>query len=184
MKIIDIEDDVLAALEKQVRGFNDTPSAVIRRLLEQAARPETGMKKEPAIQTNNHTTNPFTPLVTSPAYLMANAGGRYLQILAFLRKLHGDQEFARLETIRFGGRVYFARDPQTIENSGSSTNPKPIPGSTVFALSTLSNAAKRKIITDVLRLFKYHPTVVGAVVGTLPDSGITKSRQFDYPLTT
>jgi negative regulator of replication initiation len=109
MKIIDIEDDVLAALEKQVRGFNDTPSAVIRRLLEQAARPETGMKKEPAIQTNNHTTNPFTPLVTSPAYLMANAGGRYLQILAFLRKLHGDQEFARLETIRFGGRVYFAR---------------------------------------------------------------------------
>src|SRR5206468_601797 len=130
---------------------------------------------------NGQVDNPFSPLLTSPTYLMANAGGRYFQILAFLHQLHGEDQFAQLESYRFGNRIYFARDAQAIENSGSSTNPKPIPGTGFFGLSTLSNAAKRKIINDVLRTFNYPSTVIGAVVATLPDSGIVKSRQFVYP---
>jgi negative modulator of initiation of replication len=182
MKTIEIEDDVFAALEKRVRGFGDTPSTVIRRLLAQDAPP--ALRSGPPLgpQPSGDPDNPFSPLLTSPTYLMANAGGRFFQILAFLHQLQGEDQFAQLETYRFGNRVYFARDPKTIENSGSSTNPKPIPGTRFFALSTLSNAAKRRIITDVLRSFNYPGNVIGAALATLPDSGIVKSRQFAYPV--
>ena len=180
MKTIDIEDDVFAALEKQVRGFNDTPSSAIRRLLAQApsAVPQ---PDHPAGQLpNGPPTNPFAPLLGSPSYLMANAGSRYFQLLAFLHQLQGEGQFAQLETANFGGRAYFARDAATIEQSGSSTNPKPIPGTKFFALSTLSNSAKRKIISDILRRFTYHRTVITEVLSTIPDSGIVKSRHAVY----
>ncbi len=180
MKTIEIEDDVLAALEKMVRGFNDTPSTVIRRLLAQDAPPAPRPGRQSVQQPSGDPDNPFSPLLTSPTYLMANAGNRYFQILAFLHQLQGEDQFAQLETYRFGNRVYFARDPKTIENSGSSTNPKPVPGTRFVALSTLSNAAKRRIITDVLRSFNYPASVISTVLATLPDSGIVKSRQLPY----
>jgi len=170
MKTIEIDDDVFAALEKRVRGFNDTPNTVIRRLLQKSEHSEPKADAQPR-QTNGAAANPFTSLVTSPQYLMANAGSRYFQLLAFIHQIHGEEVFSQLTTHKFGGRVYFADNLDAIEKSGTSTNPKPIPGTKFFALSTLSNAAKRKIITDVLRLLRYSPAVIGVV----------KSAQFVYP---
>lgn len=177
MKTIEIDDEVFAALEKRVRGFNETPNSIIRRLLE---RPETHAEPDPPAVIADGV-NPFTPLVTSTTYLMANAGSRYLQILSFIHQIHGEGVFAQLTRHNFGGRVYFADNPDAIEKSGSSTNPRQIPGTKFYALTTLSNAAKRKLITDVLRLLKYSPTVIGHVIMTMPDSGIVKSTQFVYP---
>ncbi len=177
MRTIEIDDDVFASLERRVCGFNDTPSSVIRRLLSQDTSPPPSKSPRP----DGHADNPFSPLLTSPTYLVANAGSRYFQILAFLHKLQGEEQFAQLETYHLGNRVYFARDAQAIESRGRSTNPKPVPGTRFFALSTLSNAAKRKIIHDVLTTFNYSGSAIRAVVATLPDSGIVKSRQRNYP---
>ena len=176
MKTIEIQDDVYQALEKQVRGFNDTPSSVIRRLLAQAAASSRGPETKPEDKPNGTLANPFSTLLASPKYSMANAGERYFQLLSFLHQLHGEEQFSQLTTVRFGGRTYFAHTAEAIEESGSSTNPKPIPGTKLYALSTLSNSAKRKLITAILRLFKYDQPIINQVIATLPDSGITKPR--------
>lgn len=177
MKTIEVDDDVFTGLEHLVRGFNDTPNSVIRRLLQAAKAPAKAVE-ERAISTrpeagDNH---PFHALITSSSYLVANAGGRYFQILSFLHQQHGREQFERLTTHAFGGRVYFARDSKVIERSGNSTNPKLIPGTAFYALSTLSNAAKRNVLRQALTLFNYPPAIIAQVVATIPDSGITKPR--------
>ena len=182
MKNTPIEDDVLAALEKLVVGFNETPSSVIRRLLEKSGNiAPIGASATAGNPANGSQPNPFSDLLKSPAYLMANAGKRYFQVLAFLHQLHGEDEFAKITTYKFGGRIYFADNAEAIAASGHSTNPKPIPGTKFFALSTLSNAAKRRILGDVLLLFKYQPSIIGQVIATMPDSAEAKTAQFVYP---
>jgi len=171
MKTISIEDDVLAALEKQAIGFNDTPSSVIRRLLEKsgelpAATRPTSVKK--GSSTNGNHANPFSDLLKSPAYLTASAGQKYFQILAALHRLQGEAEFSKINNYEFEGRIYIANNVEAIEIGSNSTHPKPILGTKFFARSTLTNAAKRKILSDVLLLF-YPPSIIGQVLATMPD---------------
>jgi negative regulator of replication initiation len=173
MKTISIEDDVLAALEKQVAGFNDTPSSVIRRLLEKSGKlaPATSATSpKTRASTNGNHANPFSDLLKSPAYQTASAGQKYFQVLAAVHRLQGEAEFSRINNYEFEGRIYIANNVEAIEIGSNSTHPKPIPGTKFFARSTLTNAAKRKILSDVLLLF-YPPSIIGQVLATIPDSG-------------
>jgi hypothetical protein len=98
----------------------------------------------------------------------ASAGQKYLQILAALHRLQGEAEFSKINNYEFEGRIYIANTVEAIEIGSNSTNPKPIPGTKFFARSTLTNAAKRKILGDVLLLF-YSPSIIGQVLATMPD---------------
>jgi negative regulator of replication initiation len=171
MKTISIEDDVLAALEKEAVGFNDTPSSVIRRLLEKSGK-LTAATSEASAKTrassNGKHTNPFSDLLKSPAYMTASAAQKYFQVLAALHRLQGEAEFSKINNYEFEGRIYIANNVEAIEIGSNSTHPKPIPGTKFFARSTLTNAAKRKILGDVLLSF-YSPSIIGQVLATMPD---------------
>jgi negative modulator of initiation of replication len=172
MKTISIEDDVLAALEKQAIGFNDTPSSVIRRLLEKSgnlAAATSATSAKTGASTNGNHGNPFSDLLKSPAYMTASAGQKYLQLLAALHRLQGEAEFSKINSYDFEGRIYVANNVEAIEIGSNSTNPRPIPGTKFFARSTLTNAAKRKILSEVLLLFNYSPSIIGQVLATMPD---------------
>jgi negative modulator of initiation of replication len=174
MKTISIEDDVLSALEDQVVGFNDTPSSVIRRLLEKSGKlaARTGAisatSAKTGASTNGKHAHPFSDLLKSPAYVTASAGQKYFQVLAALYRLQGEAEFSKINNYEFEGRIYIANNVEAIEIGSNSTNPRPIPGTNFFARSTLTNAAKRKILSDVLLLF-YPPSIIGQVLATMPD---------------
>lgn len=182
---ISIEDDVLAALEKQAIGFNETPGSVIRRLLEKscdlAVAPRetaTGAKKRAS---NGKRGNPFSDLLNSPTYVTASGLQKYFQVLAALHRLQGEAEFSKLNNYEFEGRIYIANNVEAIEIGSNSTKPKPIPGTKFFARSTLTNAAKRKILGDVLLLF-YPPAIVADVLATVPDSAEASSSPLSYKL--
>lgn len=186
MKTIIIEDDVLAALEKQAIGFNDTPGSVIRRLLEKSGElapapraTATGAKRRAS--TNGNRGNPFSDLLNSPTYVTASGLQKYFQVLAALHRLQGEAEFSKINNYEFEGRIYIANNVEAIEIGSNSTNPKPIPGTKFFARSTLTNAAKREILGDVLLLF-YPPAVIADVLATVPDSAATSSSPLTYKL--
>src|SRR5690349_20651507 len=105
MKTISIEEDVLAALEKLVVGFNDTPGSVIRRLLEEsgklepatsAIRATTGTRAKAVAATNGNRGNPFADLLKSPTYVAASGVQKYFQVLAALLRLQGEAEFSKI----------------------------------------------------------------------------------------
>ena len=190
MKTISIEDDVLAALEKQAVGFNDTPGSVIRRLLEEsgklapvtsAARAASTTSAKKGASTNENRRDPFADLLRSPTYVTASGVQKYFQVLAALHRLQGEGEFSKINNFEFEGRIYIANNVEAIEIGSNSTNPRPIPGTKFFARSTLTNAAKRKILSDVLLLF-YPPSVIGQVLATLPDAADAPSSPLSYKL--
>jgi negative modulator of initiation of replication len=184
MKTISIEDDVLAALEKQVIGFNDTPSSVIRRLLEKSGKLAAGTSASSAktgASTNGNHANPFSDLLKSPTYVTASSGQKYLQLLAALHRLQGEAEFSKINSYEFEGRIYVANNVEAIEIGSNSTNPRPIPGTKFFARSTLTNVAKRKILSDVLLLFNYPPSIIGQVLATMPDPADASSSFTSLP---
>lgn len=93
---------------------------------------------------------------------------RYLALLSWLHSRHPER-FAAIQDIPFGGRKYFSHNASDITVSAGVTAKK-IPKSDFFALGTLSNDAKRKIIDRLLNFFGYPPDQVKIVLREMPES--------------
>jgi hypothetical protein len=77
-------------------------------------------------------------------------------VRAWLSKKHG-ADFSMVQHCKGRGRIYFALNPQSILETGNSTNPKRIPGSDFWVCTTLSNKLKGQIIDGVLVILGYPP---------------------------
>ncbi len=88
---------------------------------------------------------------------------KFLRILSWAYKKH-PTEFERLLTIEGRRRKYFARDMRTLMDSGSSTNPRPIPESPYWVVTNNSTAKKAEILSDVFRVLGYKTEDVQAML--------------------
>jgi negative regulator of replication initiation len=180
MKTIQLEDDVFAALENKVRGFNDSPNDVIKRLLGEFGESNNSVPRKPnptiAPSGASQKVSAIVQLVQSPKYLMGDAKDRYFAVLEFFYRHHRN-EFSLLENYRRGKRVNFARSAKTIEESGSSTFPEQIPNTPYYVLTNLSNPRKRQILEDILKMFKYSSSEIAIVLNSIPDSGISRPKR-------
>jgi negative regulator of replication initiation len=180
MKTIQLEDDVFAALESNVRGFNDSPNDVIKRLLGEFGESNNSVPKKPnptiAPSSASQKVSAIVQLVQSPKYLMGDAKDRYFAVLEFFYRHHRN-EFSLLENYRRGRRINFARSAKTIEESGSSTFPEQIPNTPYYVLTNLSNPRKRQILEDILKMFKYPISEITIVLKSIPDSGISRPKR-------
>jgi negative modulator of initiation of replication len=142
VKTIEIDNDVYEALLGKVRDFGDTPNLVLRREL------NIGGSGMPV------TTSPETPLqefLASTEFRFAKgAVGRFLAVLSWLYKKDAGT-FAVVEDIRGRGRIYFSKSVQELEQSGRSVNPKKIPGSPYWVITTTPTDLKQQIIGEVMR---------------------------------
>jgi negative regulator of replication initiation len=178
MKTIDIEDAVFQALEKLVKGFDEKPNDVIKRLLFTAASAPRAV--EPAIGLKaGSKKDPLVEFVESPEYLCCDAKARYFGVLRFLFKNH-PQEFVKLDGYKRGKRIQISKDAMTIERSGHSTIPQKLDGTPYWVLSNLSNLRKRAILEDALRYFHYPNEIIDPVLKSIPDSGISRSKRLQH----
>jgi negative regulator of replication initiation len=177
MMTIDIDDAVFRALEKRVKGFGETPNDVIKRLLSTPA--SSPVVCEPMNELK-HTeqTHPLVEFVESPEYLCRDARGRYFAVLDFLHKNH-PAEFVKLDGFKRGKRVQISTAAAVIEKSGKSTQPQKLEETPYWVLSNLSNVRKRAILQDVLPYFHYSNSIIDAVLKSIPDSGISRSKRID-----
>ena len=53
--------------------------------------------------------------------------------------------------IKGRGRLYFAKDAQTLEENGKSVNPKQIPGTPYWVITTTSTPLKQEILGLVMK---------------------------------
>lgn len=148
MAQIEIEPDVLALLRLEARKENGDLSACLRRLIQHA-----NAKKGPKRRSLDHIPDELSPESLKEQYPTAIL--RFMCLLGWLAKKHGS-DFSMAQHYRGrGGRVYIAKSPNPILESGNSTNPKQIPESEFWACTNLSNKLKGQIVDGVMTILGY-----------------------------
>ena len=82
---------------------------------------------------------------------------RVEQFLAILSALHGahSAEFAKVLDVKGRNRLYFAKSKEELLKSGSSTNPKQVPGSQYWVVTNNNTAKKVSMLTQVANVLSY-----------------------------
>jgi negative regulator of replication initiation len=99
-----------------------------------------------------------------------SAINKYLTVLGWVNK-NRPTEFLKILDFRRGDRLYFGKSQRQVEDSGEGIDAKQIPGSDIWAMSTLDNRTKRNLLADLLSLFGFHAGEINVVVDSIPDSG-------------
>lgn len=151
MPQVELDMDVVALLRLEARKDGDDLSECVRRLISNAH----GKKASKRIALED-VRIPERLAPESLANSYPSAILRFMCALGWLSKKHG-AEFAMVQHYTGRGRTYFARDPQTILDGGSSTNPKRIPESEFWVCTNLSNKMKSQILDGVMTILGYPP---------------------------
>lgn len=146
MKTIEIEEDIHQHLLHNTIDFGETPSTVLRRLLGLTVAPR---------EEENEKKSEIDKIITSTDFIFARGVvGKFLVLLSELHKLDSTT-FTRVEGIQGRGRVYFATDEDTLHKNGRSVNPKRIPNTKYWVITTTPTDLKQDIIERVMRLYKF-----------------------------
>ena len=160
LKPIDLDIDIHQYLLRNSSYYGEPASDILRRCLRLP-----GPVTEPAAVADH--ASELDQFLRSPAFIYAKgAVGRFLAVLGWLYK-KGPAEFHKVENIKGRGRLYFAKDAQTLHNAGRSVNPKRIPNSPYWVITTTPTNLKQEILTNVMRTFGVPATDIQKVTTAL-----------------
>lgn len=160
MRTIEIEQDIHDYLLQRVQSFGESASDVLRRELGLD-----GTTNEEKISTA--AIHELEEILSSSEVRMARGVvGKFLNILGAVAEQKGE-EFSLILAIQGRGRVYFARSQKEIEQSGNSTQPKQIPGTTYWAMTNSPTSQKQSILKEVLEGLGYSSKAVKAAVSAI-----------------
>jgi len=149
MKTIDIEEDIYSHLIKNIAVFGESESSVLRRLLGLSPGSSPAVPSSPAEKPE------FNKVLASSEFTYARGVvGRFLVALRWLHD-RDPKGFAVVLNIRGRGRLYFAKDAGTLEDSGRSVNPKQIPSTPYWVITTTPTSLKQEILTLVMKELGY-----------------------------
>lgn len=161
MKTITIEEDVYDHIMDQVASSGQDPSAVLRDELgiptPSENRPENG-EDERQISEGSRELEEY--LDSSRPEAHSTAAGRYLAILSEVYDQNADLFEEVEERVTGQSRKYFSKSADELASSGSSVNPKQIPGTPYYATTNNSTSKKQERIERVLRLLGYDDRVI------------------------
>jgi negative modulator of initiation of replication len=80
--------------------------------------------------------------------------GRFLVLLGWLYEKHRPY-FDKVESIKGRGRLYFAKSEHALNDAGKSVNPKQIPNSPFWVITTSPTDLKQQMIRAVMFAFGY-----------------------------
>ncbi len=166
MKTLHIEDELFNEINKLATGIF-THSDVIRKLLRQNLVPNSEIQTADAKITSPQQGS-ITEFVQSSRYqAVRKTGDRYLIVLSWINK-HRPNEFKKVEDFQRGKRKYFAKNSESILESGKGNiKAKQIPGSPFWTLVTLDSSSMRSVLTDVLHLTGFKIDEIKTVVETI-----------------
>ena len=142
VKTIEIDDEVFGALLKSVNDFGETPNSVLRRVLGVSGVSGSAPPKGRL---------PIEDFFASTEFRFAQGVvGRFLAVLSWLYRQKKDQ-FSVVEGIRGRGRLYFSKSADELERAGRSVNPKKIPESPYWVITTTPTDLKQEILSDVMK---------------------------------
>jgi negative regulator of replication initiation len=170
---IEIDEDVYAAIERNAVGLNKKANDVLRKLFNLSPTAQVAIPARPA--TIGKSLDSF--LQSSEYLRVSTADEKYLCLISWLCKNHPLLKDS-LDNYSPRTRIPFSRNRKAIEDSaGGEIVIKPIPDVGFFAMVTLSNPSKRKVISKVLEIAGYDNQQIQNALKTLPDSGIQRGNK-------
>lgn len=145
MKTIAVESDVYSHLLEQIALTGESVSAFLRQRL--------GINSAASVSAG--TTSDLDEALSGTDFRYAKGVvGRFLAILTWLYQRH-QADFERVEKIKGRGRLYFAKSPQLLEEAGNNVNPKQIPKSPFWVITTTPTILKQEMLGNVMQAFGY-----------------------------
>jgi negative modulator of initiation of replication len=165
MKTLPIENDVFDLLANRSLQLGRTASDLLREWL---AGAPTSLGANALVSDTE--LDPLVAFMRSPQFKsIPRAVDQYLQVLGWLNKHHAGK-FPQVATeLPMGGRKYFAYSQQEITGKGY-TGPRPIPNSSLWALTAMANDHKKRVLGHVLSFLGYSADLVALILAEFPDS--------------
>jgi negative modulator of initiation of replication len=163
MKSIQIDDDLYHFIASQTQHIGESASDILRRLV----MPESTDESNPSSNISELVTKEdaanesgVTPVCQAQAVFDELQGqqlqaipkmvDRWLLVLSILYK-HHNQSFVKVLGMSGRNRTYFAKDKDTLLETGSSTNPKNVPGSDYWVITNNNTVKKINMLKGVAR---------------------------------
>jgi len=160
MKTISIDEDLYELLRHNA-DLEESASSVLRRLLRinsSHSTPARSVETQVPLTSGDKQSlrREVLDLLVSPKIQAQNGAiGRFLTVLGWLYE-QDPETFAKIVYVRGRKRIYFAKDAKTLNESGESVNPQPIPGTPYWVVTNNDTAKKQAMLEQVLRLFQYN----------------------------
>ncbi|HET8816850.1 MAG TPA: replication initiation regulator SeqA [Pseudidiomarina sp.] len=150
-KRIEIDDELYRFIASHTQHIGESASAILRRLLGlEATETVIGRPILAAGESTQKVAERKVFDVMSRADLAGQRSvvSRFLIILSMLHRCH-NQSFQCVLDISGRDRQYFATSAEALEASGTSTNPKQIPGAPYYVVTNNNTTRKKSMLTQV-----------------------------------
>jgi len=180
MKSIKIEDDLYHFIASQTQDIGESASDILRRLV----MPESILNISDKNNVEEVTTSSSMQNIVndsqsavqvcqSSAVLIELEGQqlqaipkiveRWLLVLSIIHK-HNTQQFAKVLGMSGRNRTYFATDKDKLLETGSSTNPKNVPGSDYWVITNNNTVKKINMLKDVAEQVGFNVTEIEQLI--------------------
>jgi negative modulator of initiation of replication len=165
MKSIQIEEDLYHFIASQTQDIGESASDILRRLV----MPESllnsvqdnsvdgtvsgdslinNSKAADNVEQACQSSAVFTELEGQQLQAIPKMVERWLLVLSIIYK-HNSQQFIKVLGMSGRNRTYFATDKETLLATGSSTNPKNVPGSDYWVITNNNTVKKINMLKEV-----------------------------------
>jgi negative modulator of initiation of replication len=165
MKSIQIEDDLYHFIASQTQDIGESASDILRRLVMPDLLPNTeqyiSIEKTTLVNSvesavgNTQSTEQtcqasavFSELEGQQLQAIPKIVERWLLVLSIIHK-HHTQQFIKVLGMSGRNRTYFATTKETLLATGSSTNPKNVPGSDYWVITNNNTVKKMNMLKEV-----------------------------------
>jgi negative modulator of initiation of replication len=165
MKSIQIEDDLYHFIASQTQDIGESASDILRRLVMPELLPNTeqyiSIEKTTLVNSvesavgNTQSTEQtcqasavFSELEGQQLQAIPKIVERWLLVLSIIHK-HHTQQFIKVLGMSGRNRTYFATTKETLLATGSSTNPKNVPGSDYWVITNNNTVKKINMLKEV-----------------------------------
>jgi negative modulator of initiation of replication len=163
MRTIEVDEEVYGHIARNTAEIGESASDILRRLLGLNSHAHPGIRKPG----NSEKAHELAGVLSDPKFqVQGTVVDRWLHILGAVYQ-QKKADFEQVLEIQGRDRRYFARTREEIENSGSSTQPRNIPGTPYWVLTNSPTPQKRILLRSVLKLLGYSDGAIFAAAATL-----------------
>ncbi|MFB1037557.1 MAG: hypothetical protein QMC38_19690 [Sinobacterium sp.] len=183
MKSIQIEDDLYHFIASQTQDIGESASDILRRLVMPESLLNTmpgsrAISSKPISVVNNERVEvQRANQVCQASAVFSELEGQHLQaipkmvekwllVLSIIHKYH-TQQFSKVLGMSGRNRTYFATDKDTLLATGSSTNPKNVPGSKYWVITNNNTVKKINMLKEVAEQMGFNLFETEQLIATL-----------------
>jgi negative modulator of initiation of replication len=182
MKSIQIEDDLYHFIASQTQDIGESASDILRRLVMPESllnsRPEISIVEAKSLYAEDHDVDDaqiagpscqasavFSELEGQQLQAIPKIVERWLLVLSIIHK-HHPQQFNKVLGMSGRNRTYFATDKDTLLATGSSTNPKNVPGSDYWVITNNNTLKKINMLKQVAEQVGFNLSEIQQLITT------------------